>query len=99
MRGEIQQGEMLGPLVRRILLLACATACQGVSVGAAPLRPPLAAIRRSPAVTAVVLDVSSTEEFEKALESAGDSLVVVDYSTSWCGPCNTIAPNLNVALT
>ena len=30
--------------------------------------------------------------FESALEAAGDSLVIVDYATSWCGPCKVIAP-------
>merc|ERR1719401_1199124 len=41
---------------------------------------------------AVVLEISSQEEFDKALGSAGDSLVVIDYSTTWCGPCKVIAP-------
>ena len=44
---------------------------------------------------AVVTEISSTDEFNKALESAGDSLVVVDYSTSWCGPCKIIAPKFD----
>lgn len=44
---------------------------------------------------AVVVDISSTEELNEALENAGDSLVVVDYSTSWCGPCKIIAPKFD----
>merc|ERR1719401_904650 len=44
---------------------------------------------------AVVLEISSQEEFDKALGSAGDSLVVIDYSTSWCGPCKIIAPKFD----
>ena len=44
---------------------------------------------------AVVIDISSTEEFNEALEKAGDALVVVDYSTSWCGPCKIIAPKFD----
>ena len=45
--------------------------------------------------TAVVIDISSAAEFDEALKTAGDSLVVVDYSTSWCGPCKIIAPKFD----
>ena len=44
---------------------------------------------------AVVVEISSTEELNEALEKAGDALVVVDYSTSWCGPCKIIAPKFD----
>merc|ERR1712194_708213 len=50
---------------------------------------------RTVAPRAVVLEISSQEEFDKALGSAGDSLVVIDYSTSWCGPCKIIAPKFD----
>lgn len=52
-------------------------------------------IRRHSQPAAVVDDVSSTEEFNAALASAGDQLLVVDYSTSWCGPCKIIAPKFD----
>merc|ERR1719387_2643271 len=42
-----------------------------------------------------VIDISSQEEFDNALDAAGSSLVVVDYSTSWCGPCKIIAPKFD----
>ena len=51
-----------------------------------------AAVRRESHLSMAVIDIASTEEFNRALESAGESLVVVDYSTSWCGPCKIIAP-------
>mmetsp|Transcript_24190 Transcript_24190/g.31251 ORF Transcript_24190/g.31251 Transcript_24190/m.31251 type:complete len:158 (-) Transcript_24190:271-744(-) len=44
-------------------------------------------------ITAAVVEVGSIEEFDKAVkEAAGDALVVVDYSTTWCGPCKVIYP-------
>lgn len=39
-----------------------------------------------------VVDITSEDAFDKTVSSAGSSLVVVDYSTTWCGPCKVIAP-------
>lgn len=39
-----------------------------------------------------VVDIDSEAAFDKTIKSAGSSLVVVDYSTTWCGPCKVIAP-------
>lgn len=39
-----------------------------------------------------VVDITSEEAFDKTIGSAGSALVVVDYSTTWCGPCKVIAP-------
>lgn len=46
--------------------------------------------RQSPQM--LVVEVASTSEMDTVLGAAGDSLVVVDYSTTWCGPCKVIAP-------
>ena len=66
----------------------------GVRPGSMSLRVSQQSTRSLPP-RAVVLEISSQEEFDKALGSAGDSLVVIDYSTSWCGPCKIIAPKFD----
>lgn len=77
----------------RLLVLAFIGAAEAFSSPSrlGPVQQRAVAQRSSP-LSMAVIDISSTEEFNKALESAGDSLVVVDYSTSWCGPCKIIAP-------
>eukprot|EP01041_Mallomonas_annulata_P006384 gene6384-12912_t len=39
-----------------------------------------------------VESVSDVAAFESALEQAGDKLIVVDFSATWCMPCKMIAP-------
>jgi thioredoxin 1 len=85
--------------VLSLLVLALAVASSSVSAvvfagrsAAGPLRASRVLRRISANVVAVVNDISSEGEFKDALSKAGDALVVIDYSTSWCGPCKVIAP-------
>ncbi|CAJ1953520.1 unnamed protein product [Cylindrotheca closterium] len=42
-----------------------------------------------------VVDIDGETAFDNTISSAGSSLVVVDYSTTWCGPCKVIAPKFD----
>jgi thioredoxin 1 len=47
------------------------------------------------ALSMKVVDIDSEAAFDKTISSAGSALVVVDYSTTWCGPCKVIAPKFD----
>jgi len=56
---------------------------------------PSAMPRAAPRSLMAVADIDSEAKFDDAISGAGDKLVVVDYSTTWCGPCKVIAPKFD----
>ena len=72
------------------------SAVDGLSLAASRLRsvsvPATSVPTRTSVISAALTEIESQEAFDAILQDAGDSLVVIDYATSWCGPCKVIAP-------
>ena len=84
-RAQLHCGRPSAPSVR---CLGPQRATSGLKI-AAPMR--LRAVQ-SDVVTGNVSFIESRADFDDALSQAGDSLVVLDISSSRCGPCKMVFP-------
>ena len=41
-----------------------------------------------------IKELIDKDSFDAALEDAGDSLIVIDFFATWCGPCKRLTPQL-----
>ncbi|XP_031233348.1 uncharacterized protein LOC116096064 isoform X4 [Mastomys coucha] len=44
----------------------------------------------------MVQRIKNMKELKELFSTAGDRLIVIEYSARWCGPCKTIAPVFRV---
>ena len=80
-------------MISKTCLLTTLTTLFSLSAAFSPSQP--LGMSRTATLTSLemaVIDIGSESAFDSTIKNAGSALVVVDYSTTWCGPCKVIAP-------
>lgn len=80
-------------IISLVVAIASATAFSTAFLGSSRIvtRP----FQSSSSMSMRVVDIDSESALDKTISNAGSSLVIVDYSTTWCGPCKVIAPKFD----
>jgi thioredoxin 1 len=69
-----------------IALLCVASLSNAFSIGSFGVRSMKSSLQMA------VAEVTSIAGLDQIVSTAGNKLVVVDYSTTWCGPCKLVLP-------
>jgi thiol-disulfide isomerase/thioredoxin len=74
-------------MIKSFFLYAFVVVLGSVQAFTAPKVVGARTFRHSRTAVDAVIDIGSEKAFDKIIKDSGNSLVVVDYSTTWCGPC------------